>query len=119
MASRAVPPRTKPPVSKTDAEWRAGLRRGLRRLAQMTGAGLLLGATIFLALALVSYTQTLATDQGWAVDWAGVAAWRAQADERLKAGQLRDALGAFGEVISLLGEAGRQFRQLQIAEGRT
>jgi S-DNA-T family DNA segregation ATPase FtsK/SpoIIIE len=62
MASRAVPPRNtsgrKIAVSKTDAEWRAGLRRSLRRLAQMVGAGVLLGATIFLALALVSYTQT-------------------------------------------------------------
>jgi S-DNA-T family DNA segregation ATPase FtsK/SpoIIIE len=62
MASRAVTPRNtsarKTAVSKTDAEWRAGLRRSLRRLAQMVGAGALLGATIFLALALVSYTQT-------------------------------------------------------------
>lgn len=81
MASRAVPPRTKPPVSKTDAEWRAGLRRGLRRLAQMTGAGLLLGATIFLALALVSYTQTdpsgsTAADTAAVANWMGLSgAW--------------------------------------------
>jgi S-DNA-T family DNA segregation ATPase FtsK/SpoIIIE len=61
MASRAVTP-VKPgrqtPNRQTDAEWRAGLRRSLRRLAQMTGAGLLLGAAVFLALALASYTQT-------------------------------------------------------------
>jgi S-DNA-T family DNA segregation ATPase FtsK/SpoIIIE len=56
MASRAVA--TPKPGRKTDAEWRAGLRRTLRRIAQMTGAGLLLGAGVFLALALASYTQT-------------------------------------------------------------
>ena len=56
MASRvASPVKT---GRKTDAEWRAGLRRSLRRLAQMTGAALLIGATAFLTLALVSYTQT-------------------------------------------------------------
>ena len=57
MASRAVPPR-KTAARKSDAEWRAGLRRGVRRLAQITGAALLLGATMFLGLALASYTQT-------------------------------------------------------------
>ncbi|MEO0057288.1 MAG: hypothetical protein RIT17_738 [Pseudomonadota bacterium] len=80
MATRAVPTR-KTAVSKTDAEWRAGLRRSLRRLAQMAGAGALLGATIFLALALVSYTQTdpspstaAATDE--VANWMGLAgAW--------------------------------------------
>ena len=41
MASRAVTPVK--PGRQTDAEWRAGLRRSLRRIAQMTGAGLLLG----------------------------------------------------------------------------
>jgi len=56
MASRAALPSKS--GRKTDAEWRAGLRRSLRRLAQMTGAGLLLTAAVFLALALVSYTQT-------------------------------------------------------------
>ena len=56
MASRAaLPVKT---GRKTDAEWRAGLRRGLRRVAQMVGAALLLGMTVFLALALASYTQT-------------------------------------------------------------
>jgi S-DNA-T family DNA segregation ATPase FtsK/SpoIIIE len=73
MASRAVPAR-KTPVSKSDAEWRAGLRRGLRRLAQMTGAGLMLGACLFLALALASYTQTDPSGST-AADPAGVANW--------------------------------------------
>ncbi|MDC8755501.1 DNA translocase FtsK 4TM domain-containing protein [Erythrobacter sp. sf7] len=80
MATRAVTPR-KAAARKSDAEWRAGLRRGLRRLAQMTGAGLLLGATIFLALALVSYTQTdpsssTAADPQIVANWMGSAgAW--------------------------------------------
>ena len=52
MASRAVNTR------KSDADWRAGLRRSVRRIAQMTGAGVLLLAMFFLALALVSYTPT-------------------------------------------------------------
>jgi S-DNA-T family DNA segregation ATPase FtsK/SpoIIIE len=85
MASRAVTPRSpanrKPAVSKSDAEWRAGLRRGLRRLAQMTGAGLLLGACLFLGLALVSYTQTdpsgsTAADPAEVANWMGASgAW--------------------------------------------
>ncbi|MDP4604530.1 MAG: DNA translocase FtsK 4TM domain-containing protein, partial [Erythrobacter sp.] len=57
MASRAINPRN-PSGRKTDAEWRAGLRRSLRRIVQMAGAGILLGAMTFLALALISYTQT-------------------------------------------------------------
>ena len=52
MASRAMTTR------KSDAEWRAGLRRSLRRAAQMAGAGVLLAGLVFLTLALVSYTQT-------------------------------------------------------------
>jgi len=52
MASRAINTR------KSTADWRAGLRRSLRRAAQMTGAGLLLMAMLFLALSLLSYTQT-------------------------------------------------------------
>jgi S-DNA-T family DNA segregation ATPase FtsK/SpoIIIE len=52
MASRAITTR------KSSAEWRAGLRRSLRRAAQMTGAGVLLAGMAFLALSLVSYTQT-------------------------------------------------------------
>ncbi|MDJ0641275.1 MAG: DNA translocase FtsK 4TM domain-containing protein [Erythrobacter sp.] len=52
MASRAVNTR------KSTADWRAGLRRSLRRAAQMTGAGVLIAAMAFLALSLISYTQT-------------------------------------------------------------
>ena len=81
MASRAVTPRKAAVRSKTDAEWRAGLRRSLRRLAQMTGAAALLGAAVFLALALVSYTQTdpspsTAADPQQVANWMGTAgAW--------------------------------------------
>ena len=82
MASRAVTPAK--PVRQTDAEWRAGLRRSLRRIAQMTGAGLLLGAAVFLALALASYTQTdpspsTAADTSQVANWMGTAgAWAAE-----------------------------------------
>jgi S-DNA-T family DNA segregation ATPase FtsK/SpoIIIE len=86
MASRAALP-NKPgrqtPARQTDAEWRAGLRRSLRRIAQMTAAGLLLGAGVFLALALASYTQTdpspsTAADPAEVANWMGRAgAWAA------------------------------------------
>lgn len=81
MASRAA--QSAKPVRQTDAEWRAGLRRSLRRIAQMTGAGLLLGAGVFLALALASYTQTdpspsTAADPAQVANWMGAAgAWAA------------------------------------------
>ena len=52
MASRAVTNR------KSAVDWRAALRRSIRRVFQMTGAGVLLLALFFLALALLSYTQT-------------------------------------------------------------
>ncbi len=79
MASRAVAPvktGRQTPARQTDAEWRAGLRRSLRRIAQMTGAGLLLGAAVFLALALASYTQTdpspsTAADPAEVANWMG------------------------------------------------
>ena len=54
---------------------------GVRRLAQITGAALLLGATMFLGLALASYTQTdpspsTAADPGAVANWMGAAgAW--------------------------------------------
>jgi S-DNA-T family DNA segregation ATPase FtsK/SpoIIIE len=74
MASRAALPVK--PGRQTDAEWRAGLRRSLRRIAQMTGAGLLLGMAVFLALALASYTQTdpspsTAADPAQVANWMG------------------------------------------------
>jgi S-DNA-T family DNA segregation ATPase FtsK/SpoIIIE len=51
MASRAI-------AKAPRADWRAAFRRSLRRAAQMTGAVALTGAMLFLALALVSYSQT-------------------------------------------------------------
>ncbi|MFY7746044.1 MAG: DNA translocase FtsK 4TM domain-containing protein, partial [Erythrobacter sp.] len=81
MASRAALPNK--PGRQTDAEWRAGLRRTLRRIAQMTGAGLLLGVGVFLGLALASYTQTdpspsTAADPAEVSNWMGAAgAWAA------------------------------------------
>ena len=51
MATRAV---GKSPAT----DWRAALRRSMRRAAQMAGALVLFAATVFLTLALVSYTQT-------------------------------------------------------------
>ena len=51
MASRAINTR------KSSVEWRAGLRRSMRRAAQMTGAALLLIGMAFLALSLVSSTE--------------------------------------------------------------
>ena len=52
MATRAVN------SHKSTADWRAGLRRSIRRTAQMATAGVLLLTMFFLALALMSYTQT-------------------------------------------------------------
>ena len=51
MASRAMT-RAQP------ADWRAAFRRSLARAGQLAGAVALGAATVFLALALVSYTQT-------------------------------------------------------------
>ncbi len=77
MASRALNTR------KSNAEWRVGLRRSLRRAAQITGAAALFIGMIFLGLALASYTQTdpspstaAAPDQ--VANWMGAAgAWAA------------------------------------------
>jgi len=57
MASRALNNR-KSADRNADAEWRAGFRRSIRRITQISGAAVLWGAMTFLALALVSYTQT-------------------------------------------------------------
>ncbi len=80
MASRAVHTR------KSSAEWRAGLRRSIRRAAQMTGAAVLLAGAVFLTISLVTYTQTdpspftaaasetignwMGSWGAWAADWA-------------------------------------------------
>ncbi|MBT2135503.1 DNA translocase FtsK 4TM domain-containing protein [Croceibacterium sp. LX-88] len=51
MASRAM-------TGAQRADWRAAFRRSLARAAQLTGAAVLGLATVFLALALASYTLT-------------------------------------------------------------
>ena len=57
MATRAISTR-KSSSRNSAAEWRIGLRRSLRRISRMAGAGALIAAMVFLALALASYTQT-------------------------------------------------------------
>ncbi|MEL6238187.1 MAG: DNA translocase FtsK 4TM domain-containing protein, partial [Pseudomonadota bacterium] len=57
MASRAVTSR-QGKSQKSEAQWRAGLRRSIRRVTHMLGAGVCLLALFFFALALVSYTHT-------------------------------------------------------------
>ena len=75
VASRAMSTRN------TQADWRVGLRRSIRRAAQMTGAGVLLLTMIFIGLALASYTQTdpspsTAADPAQVSNWMGVwGAW--------------------------------------------
>ncbi|MBV7265328.1 DNA translocase FtsK [Erythrobacter ani] len=91
MASRAINTR------KSNADWRAGLRRSMRRAAQMTGAGILLVAMIFLALSLASYTQTdpspsTAASAEQVSNWMGL--WGAWAADR--------ALFVFGVPAVLL-----------------
>ena len=66
MASRAM---TRP----QPADWRAAFRRSLARAVQLTGAVALSLAMIFLALALVSYTQT---DPSASTAAGGPRAWR-------------------------------------------
>ncbi|MEO6154049.1 MAG: DNA translocase FtsK 4TM domain-containing protein, partial [Croceibacterium sp.] len=55
MASRAL---TRPTGKPLAADWRAAWRRSLSRAGQLSGAAVLFAAVVFLALALVSYTQT-------------------------------------------------------------
>jgi S-DNA-T family DNA segregation ATPase FtsK/SpoIIIE len=67
----------------SQADWRIGLRRSIRRTVQMTGAGVLLAAMVFLALSLASYTQTdpspsTAADPSQVANWMGTwGAWTA------------------------------------------
>ncbi len=78
MATRAV--NTRKPQT---ADWRIGLQRSIRRVGQMTGAGVLLAGMVFLALSLASYTQTdpspsTAADPGEVANWMGsIGAWTA------------------------------------------
>ncbi len=57
MASRALTPVAGRRAAGT-ADWKAVLKRSLRRSAELVGALALLGAAVFIALALASYTQT-------------------------------------------------------------
>ena len=89
MASRAMS-RAQP------ADWRAAFRRSLARAGQLAGAGILGVGTVFLTLALTSYTQTdpsFSTAAGSEVaNWMGrPGAWAADA-----------ALFLFGLVSVLL-----------------
>ena len=73
MASRAIAKEPAP-------DWRAAFRHSLRRAAQLTGAGALIAATVFFALALVSHRETdpsLSTAAGGDIaNWMGLAgAW--------------------------------------------
>jgi len=64
MASRAI-------ARAQGADWRAAFRRSLARAAQLAGAGVLAVALVFLALSLVSYTQTDASFSTAAGDQVG------------------------------------------------
>jgi len=74
MASRAM---TRTGGKAQPADWRAAFRRSLTRAGQLAGAAVLGAATLFLGLALVSYTQTdpsLSTAAGGEVsNWMGIA----------------------------------------------
>ncbi|MEO6388206.1 MAG: DNA translocase FtsK 4TM domain-containing protein [Croceibacterium sp.] len=93
MASRAM---SRSGGKAPPADWRAAFRRSLARAAQLTGAVVLAGATVFLAVALATYTQTdpsLSTAAGDEVhNWMG----------RLGAFVAERALFLFGLVSVLL-----------------
>ncbi|MFN3468919.1 MAG: DNA translocase FtsK 4TM domain-containing protein [Novosphingobium sp.] len=78
MASRAATS-----MRRNGADWRAVLRRSLRRSAELLGGTLLVLAMLFLALSLASYTQTDpsgSTASGSPVEnWMGLAgAWASE-----------------------------------------
>ncbi|MCW1382065.1 DNA translocase FtsK 4TM domain-containing protein [Novosphingobium sp. KCTC 2891] len=80
MASRAL---TSAGNTRARADWRAVLRRSFRRSAELIGGAALFAATVFLALALASYTQTDpsgSTASGSPVEnWMGLpGAWAAE-----------------------------------------
>ena len=88
MASRAVTPARNGAGSGAGgrngrSDWRAILRRSFRRSAELIGGTLLFAALVFLALALISYTQTDpsgSTASGSPVEnWMGLTgAWAAE-----------------------------------------
>lgn len=67
----------------------------------------------------VRSAQALAVDQTWPVDWPELTRLRKQAEERMKAGDLRGALGSLGDAASLLGLAGRVHRKEMLSQGWT
>jgi DNA segregation ATPase FtsK/SpoIIIE, S-DNA-T family len=82
MASRALTPVAGRRAGGT-ADWKAVLKRSLRRSAELIGALALLGGALFIALALASYTQTDpsgSTASGSPVaNWMGLSgAWAAE-----------------------------------------
>lgn len=84
MASRAATPAgAARAAARGRADWRAILRRSFRRSAELIGGTLLLGLMLFLALALISYTETDpsgSTASGSPVEnWMGLSgAWAAE-----------------------------------------
>ncbi len=79
MASRAITAGARGPKP----DWRAVLRRSLRRSAEIAGSLALLAAMVFLALALISYEQTdpsaSTASSGPVLNWMGApGAWFAE-----------------------------------------
>jgi S-DNA-T family DNA segregation ATPase FtsK/SpoIIIE len=113
MASRAL---TRTGGRTQPADWRAALRRSLARAGQLAGAAVLGAATLFLSLALVSYTQTdpsLSTARWRAGNWMGLAgAYTAE-----RAVPVRNRLGAV--VPMLYAFARKLWRDAEHEETRT
>lgn len=83
MASRAILPAAKGTRAAQARDWRAVLRRSLRRSAELAGGTALFAAMVFAGLALASYTETDpsgSTASGSPVEnWMGAAgAWTAE-----------------------------------------
>jgi protein phosphatase len=60
---------------------------------------------------LTRNTQEQAIAQAWSLDWTSLAALRRQASDSRAAGNRRSSLRKVGEIMTLLGEAGRYFRK--------
>lgn len=56
-------------------------------------------------------SQALAVDQAWPVDWPTLTKTRKLAEESTKAGDIPKAFRQVADVITQLGQAGRQFRK--------
>lgn len=65
----------------------------------------------------VKSAHALAVDQAWVLDWPEVTRMRKQAEDQYKAGDLRGALRSLGEVIAMLGLAGRAHRKDVLSQG--